>query len=332
MRNIVFFNNKGGVGKTTFTYHLGFALERLGRRVLFVDADPQCNLTSHLCDDEIVDHEWGENGNSIYKAVEPIIIGSGDVKFIVPYKVPDRNIWIFIGDLLFADFESELTTAWTQLLAGQERGFRVTSAIYRVVMNFCREQKIDYVLFDIGPNMGALNRAVLLGCDDYFIPVIPDMFSIRGMQNIGRTFATWIENYQLSLKRAKISDFDCIKGSPRFEGYVLQQFNKYRNKETKAFQEWSCQIPDIIQNYIINPLTTPALKQYHLVFQQENYKIAEFENYNSLIPMAQKAQKPIFELTSSDGVVGSHNNTVKSCRDKFESIASAFIRILERQE
>ena len=89
---------------------------------------------------------------------------------------------------MLSDFETELTNAWTQLLAGQERGFRVTSAIYRVVMNFCREQEIDYVLFDIGPNMGALNRAILLGCDNYFIPVVPDMFSLRGMQNIGRTF------------------------------------------------------------------------------------------------------------------------------------------------
>lgn len=49
MKNIVFFNNKGGVGKTTFTYHIGFALEQLGKKILFVDADPQCNLSSYLC-------------------------------------------------------------------------------------------------------------------------------------------------------------------------------------------------------------------------------------------------------------------------------------------
>ena len=161
MKNVVFFNNKGGVGKTTFTYHLGFALERMGKKVLFVDADPQCNLSSHLCDDAIISQEWGTNGNSIYKAVEPIVLGSGDIKPVRPYKIENRNIWIFVGDLLLSDFETELTNAWTQLLAGQERGFRVTSAIYRVVMNFCREQEIDYVLFDIGPNSPAnKNQAV----------------------------------------------------------------------------------------------------------------------------------------------------------------------------
>ena len=116
MKNIVFFNNKGGVGKTTFTYHIGFALEQIGKKILFVDADPQCNLSTHLCDDAIISKEWGTNGNSIYKAVEPIVSGSGDISFVAPYKLKNRNIWIFVGDLLLSDFEMELTNAWTQLL------------------------------------------------------------------------------------------------------------------------------------------------------------------------------------------------------------------------
>lgn len=328
MKNIVFFNNKGGVGKTTFTYHIGFALEQLGKKILFVDADPQCNLSSHLCDDNIISKEWGTNGNSIYKAVEPIVSGSGDINFVEPYKLSNRNIWIFVGDLLLSDFEMELTNAWTQLLAGMERGFRITSAIYRIIVNFCEKQNIDYVFIDIGPNMGALNRAILLGCDNYFIPVIPDMFSLRGTQNIGRTFATWISNFQLSLDRADISNFDCVKGTPKFTGYILQQFNKYRKRETKAFENWSEQIPQTIENYIVQPLTVPKLSKYHLVQKQSNYKIAEFKNYNSLIPLAQAAQKPIFELTSQDGVIGGHISYVKDCKKEFLEISNKFLEVL----
>ena len=84
------------------------------------------------------------------------------MKMIKPYKIEKRNIWVIVGDLFLSDFEPELTNAWTQLLAGMERGFRVTSAIYRIVENFGEEQDIDYVLIDIGPNMGALNRSILL--------------------------------------------------------------------------------------------------------------------------------------------------------------------------
>ena len=99
------------MGKTTFTYHMGYALEQKGKKILFVDADPQCNLSTHLCDEDVINYEWGENGNSIYKAVEPIVSGSGDVKFVDPYRIPNRNIWILIGDLLLSDFENELTNA-----------------------------------------------------------------------------------------------------------------------------------------------------------------------------------------------------------------------------
>ena len=176
--------------------------------------------------------------------------------------------------------------------------------------------------------MGALNRAILLGCDNYFIPVVPDMFSLRGMQNIGRTFATWINNYQLSLDRTMISGFDCVAGAPKFTGYVLQQFNKYRNRETKAFAMWSEQIPETIENYVVKPLTIAALQKYNLVAKRNDYKIAEFKNYNGLIPRAQAAQKPIFELTAADGVVGGHLNSVKTCSDEFAEVASVFSSIV----
>ena len=90
MKTIAFFNNKGGVGKTTFTFHLGYALEQIGKRVLFVDLDPQCNLTAHICSENIIEEAWGEQGNSLYKAIEPIVTGAGDVKTVTPYHVPGR--------------------------------------------------------------------------------------------------------------------------------------------------------------------------------------------------------------------------------------------------
>ena len=36
---IAFFNNKGGVGKTSLVYHLGWTFADLGRRVLMIDMD-----------------------------------------------------------------------------------------------------------------------------------------------------------------------------------------------------------------------------------------------------------------------------------------------------
>jgi len=328
LKSIVFFNNKGGVGKTTFTYHLGFALERKGKRVLFVDLDPQCNLTAQLCEENTINSAWAEKGQSIYKAVEPIVKGSGVVQEVIPHKIPDRNLWVFIGDLLLSDFESELSTSWTQILAGQERGFRVTSAIYQLITEYGKQNNIDYILIDIGPNLGALNRAILLGCDNYIIPMIPDMFSLRGSQNIGRVFASWIQDYQVSRQRLGDVDFNCITGQPKFAGYILQQFNKYRSRKTKAFEEWANEIPKNMEEYVIKPLSTPALSSYELFLKLDDYKIAEFKNYNTLIPLAQSALKPVFELTTVDGVVGNHIEYVRRCLREFEDISDKFISVI----
>ncbi len=329
MKKVVFFNNKGGVGKTTFTFHLGYALEKIGKRILFVDADPQCNLTSWVCPEDIIETAWqkdeGKTTNSIFDSIAPIVSGSGDYTVIEPYKVPDKNIWIYVGDLMLSDFETELSSAWTQVLAAQERGFRVTSAIYRLINDFAKKNNIDYVLIDIGPNLGVLNRAMLLSCDNYVIPMVPDMFSLRGTQNIGRVFAGWIKDYQLSLTRAGEFKFDVAPGRPQFSGYILQQFNKYRSRIVKAFEKWQSQIPDTISQYIIAPLSVPALAPYNLIQPSSNYQLAEFKNYNALVPMAQNALKPIFDLTAADGVVGGHMQYVRNCGDEFSNICKAFV-------
>jgi len=325
MKTISFFNNKGGVGKTTFTYHLGYALETIGKKILFVDLDPQCNLTAHLCDEDTINDAWAANGNSIYKAVAPIVTGAGDMQTVTPYKVPNRNIWVFIGDLLLSDFDGELSNAWTQVLAGQERGFRVTSSIYRLINEFASQNNIDYILIDLGPNLGSLNRAILLGCDNFIIPMIPDLFSLRGSQNLGRVFADWISNYENAKQRIGNLPFDIPNGKPVFSGYILQQFNVYRTRKTKAYQNWGEQIPTYIQQYVINPLTNV---DPNLSLNLTNYQVADFKNYHSLVPMAQESLKPIFELTNQDGVIGAHYQYVDNCRNEFRDIANYLMTII----
>jgi chromosome partitioning protein len=153
-----------------------------------------------------------------------------------------------MGDLLLSDFDGELSNAWTQILAGQERGYRVTSAIYRLINEFAVQNSIDYILIDLGPNLGSLNRAILLGCDHFIVPMIPDLFSLRGSQNLGRVFADWIRIYEQSRLRIGALPFNVPNGKPVFSGYVLQQFNVYRTRKTKAYQNWGDQIPDLYTN------------------------------------------------------------------------------------
>ena len=61
MRTIGFFNNKGGVGKTTLVYHVAWMLSLLGKRVIAADLDPQANLTSVFLPEERLEAIWDES-------------------------------------------------------------------------------------------------------------------------------------------------------------------------------------------------------------------------------------------------------------------------------
>lgn len=59
MVKIAAFSHKGGVGKTTLVANLADALADRGERVLVVDADPQCNITSFYAANESLRRVFG---------------------------------------------------------------------------------------------------------------------------------------------------------------------------------------------------------------------------------------------------------------------------------
>ncbi|HEY1700525.1 MAG TPA: AAA family ATPase [Trebonia sp.] len=77
---VTFFNNKGGVGKTTLVYHLAWMLQEIGVRVVAVDLDPQANLTASFLSDEEIEKLWaGTQRRTVYGALEPLFGGTGGI-------------------------------------------------------------------------------------------------------------------------------------------------------------------------------------------------------------------------------------------------------------
>ena len=327
VKKIVLFNNKGGVGKTTFLFHLGYALECLGKKILFVDLDPQCNLSSSICNDEEIVNVWNTQ-NSIYHAVEPLIKGTGDIKEIKPHIVNGRNIRLIVGDLRLHEYEELLSTAWVESLAGNEIGFRRTSSIFRIIEDISNANDIDYVLMDIGPNLGSLNRCVLLSCDYFLVPLVPDLFSFRGLENVGITFKKWINDWSNASNRFKEENqtlsFNIQNGKPVFAGYINQQFNICRGKETKAWKHWTDKVPQMIEKNLVKKLKDIDDKMV-IDLNGASHKLGDFKSYHSLAPLSQQKRKPIFELDDQD-VIGVHRNSVKKCGEDFKELAAKIIR------
>lgn len=162
MKTIVFFNNKGGVGKTSLVYHLAWMYSDLGLNVVAADLDPQANLTSMFLDDDRLEELWeqGTDG-TVYDALRPLLEGTGDID--EPH-VEDLNAGpgLLVGDLRLSATEDELSSQWPDCLDRKPRAFRVISSLWRILHRAAAAQGSQLVLIDVGPNLGALNRAALV--------------------------------------------------------------------------------------------------------------------------------------------------------------------------
>lgn len=172
---VAFFNNKGGVGKTSLVYHLAWMYADLGVRVVAVDLDPQANLSAAFLDEDRLAMLWSENNDrqTIWGAIQPLLRGIGDVH--APHLEPIADhLVLLVGDLALSGFEDQLSEVWPKCLDGDERSFRVISALWRVMQQAAESHQADLILVDLGPNLGAINRAALISSDSVVVPLSPD--------------------------------------------------------------------------------------------------------------------------------------------------------------
>lgn len=196
MTTIVFFNNKGGVGKTSLVYHLAWMYADLGIQVVATDLDPQANLTSMFIEEDRLEELWpdGEHTQSLLGSVKPILKGTGDIASPHVEEVADK-IGLLVGDLGLSIFEDKLSDAWPRCLDRDESAFRIISAFYRMLLKAAEAREAELVLIDVGPNLGAINRAAIIAAQHIVVPLAPDLFSLQGLRNLGPTLRNWREEW-----------------------------------------------------------------------------------------------------------------------------------------
>ncbi len=181
----------------------------------------------------------------------------------------------------------------------------------------------DIILVDIGPNLGAINRSVLLSTDYVAIPLGADLFSLQGLRNLGPTLKSWkslwnkrLLNWEDSSDHQDYPDFILPKGEMKPVGYLCQQHSVRLDRPVKAYDKWVQRIPQVYRESVMNEKFQKKIKQ-----EDDPYCLATIKHYRSLIPMAQEHRKPIFKLTSADGAIGSHANAVIDARKDFKLLA-----------
>jgi cellulose biosynthesis protein BcsQ len=256
-KRIAIFNHKGGVGKTTLTVNVAAAVASLGKKVLLVDSDPQCNLTSYLVEesvvDDLLDKSDGPAGRTVWSSVKPLVEASGDLREIEPFQLSKPNLFLLPGDIRLSEFEVELNQFWADCFQRRPRGFRGTMALSSLVNQVCNTVGVDVVFFDSGPNIGALNRVILLDCDYFIVPAACDVFSVRALKTLGYTLANWIQDWKVISDLAPDGIY-LMSGKPDLLGYIPQRFKVYRGTTTTAQSTYISKIERHIGSDVVGPL------------------------------------------------------------------------------
>lgn len=310
---ISLFNHKGGVSKTTTTFHLGWALANLGLKVLIVDADPQCNLTGLSLGIEDYDGLFkfydSKQNSDIYNSL------AGEFGFsstsirggATTAKTKNNNLSLLAGHINFAKFDLQLATALTSsnsipILKP------LLSAINTLIRKTAEGGKFDIVLVDMSPSISATNMCIFMASDYFIIPTSPDFYCYQAIDSLSEILPEWSD--RMSYFKDGIT---LPHNTPQMLGVISQNYRVYGTNEeeggkrmTSAFAEWAEKIKDIT-----NKKLSPALQKSKMIIGEKlfsdvvkydtPYNLANIQDFNTLIPISQKLSKPIFELTEQDG-------------------------------
>ncbi len=317
MKTIAFFNNKGGVGKTSLVYHLSWMYADLGLSVIAADFDPQANLTGMFLDDARLAELWSEptTRRTVHGALQPLLEGTGDV--VPPHlEEPTPGLRLVVGDLALSTAEDELSSQWSDCLDRKPRAFRVISALWRILELAATRSEADLVLIDVGPNLGAFNRAALVAADYVVVPLAPDLYSLQGLRNLGPTLRRWQEEWCERRERNPVADLPIPTGTMHPIGYVVMQHAVRLDRPVRAYARWMERIPTVYVQAVLNAANPKADS-----IDGDANCLATLKHFRSLMPMAQEARKPMFSLKPADGAIGGHANAVSACYRDFRDLA-----------
>lgn len=316
MKAVAFFNNKGGVGKTSLVYHLAWMFADHGVKTLAVDLDPQANLTAMFLDEERLESLWpdDEHPDTVYGAIRPILRGTGDIAEPHVERITEK-LGLIPGDLGLSRFEDKLSDAWPRCQLSDESAFRTMTAFHRLVQ-LGANAGAELVLIDVGPNLGAINRSALIASDQVCLPLAPDLFSLQGLKNLGPTLREWRAVWAELIFKAP-RDLTMPKGTMLPIGYIVMQHGIVSSRPVKAYKRWMDRIPSVYRDAVLSERvqSSPAVAD-------DPYCLSLLKHYRSLMPMAMEARKPIFFLKSADGAIGAHIEAVGSCYKDFQKLAA----------
>lgn len=329
-KKLLFANNKGGVGKTTLAFNCAMSFAKQGYKTVLVDLDPQCNLSRlALGDDYYAETLFSHLNKDIFDVLRGVVEGGGDIDLNVPFIPVSRSdsLYLLKGSVDLSLYENILVTAYGQAASGQRLGYFQTSAIDRFLREKGLQEEIDIFVIDTSPSLSLLNQVIFLGSDYFVVPMMPDAFSVQGIENLGTIFEKWKSNWKVTGK-ALSGDTEnkfVLSGEGLFIGYIINSYNVYGKQPIKDHRHWIEEIPQKVKH---------SLSEKHgrngLVEASWKKELAVVQDYGRIPAKCQELGVAIFDLDPSliDDVQAGTKENIEKSKAEFAALSEKILKIL----
>ena len=358
-KQIALFNHKGGVGKTTTTFNLGWMLAKKGKKVIIVDCDPQCNLTGM-----VIGFQDAKSFESIYKSEgvtnirdglapafesRPELIAPVDCKSINGQP----NMHLLPGHIGLAEYEVTLGIA--QELSGSLVTLKnLPGAIYYLFTKTAKKYDADFILIDMSPSLGPINQNLLTTSDYFIVPMFPDYFSAMATQSLVTILPKWSAwaKHAKTLLLLQEAIYPFPDKTPKFLGTIIQNYRVKDAEPAKAFEQWIDEIKIGVRTKLM-----PVLSECDMLLHDELYykasmigsghtelslffediasqPILQLSDFNTLIALSQKHNAPVFDLIDeqlekSGYVLETMRRSMQNFQELFSAGADRIITLTE---
>lgn len=339
---ISFFNNKGGVSKTTTTFHLGWKMAELGNKVLIVDTDPQCNLTG-LCLNSDKENKltkfYENNSNNIFNALSPVFDGQlKPITAVECYCFDDNNnLFLLPGHIRFSEYDTTYSVA--ESLTGSLAILRnVPGALRYLLFQIAEKYDIDYILIDMSPSISSTNANIFMSSDYFVLPCAPDYFCYMAIDSLTSIFTRWNKTYN-AMKSNDVfeqAEYKFKSTPPKFIGTIQQRYRPRNGSPAKAFSEWIEEINRIVVDKLVPVLdaNNMTIATLNTNIYDNPYNLINIADFNSLIAQSQENNTPVFLLTQEQvqksGKVWENMKANRDAfNDTFDKLAKKIITITD---
>lgn len=330
-KKLLFANNKGGVGKTTLAFNCAMSFAKQGYKTVLVDLDPQCNLSRlAMGDNQYEKTIFSTVEKDIYDVLKGVIEGGSDVDFgvpLIPVSNSEGNLSLVKGSVKLSLYENILVTAYGQAAAGQQLGYFQTSAIDRFLRERGMKDEVDIFVIDTSPSLSLLNQIIFLGADYFVVPMMPDAFSVQGIENLGAIYEKWKQNWKVT-GRALSGDTEnkfVLDGDGLFIGYVVNSYNVYGKQPIKDHRRWIEEIPKKVKNYL-----SEKHGRNGLVEKSWKSSLAEIQDYGRIPAKCQELGVAIFDLDPKyiEEIHQGTKENIEKSKEEFKNLSERILKIL----